>query len=372
MTRAIIRSRRFAVGILLGVLAALLGPGATGAMASFTDAVYAETNAAAGNEVKVFERDRHGALRATGTYATGGTGTSSGLGGQGAVVLDGNRLFAVNAGSDSVSAFRVRGGLLELVDIIPSGGDKPISVSVHGGVLYALNAGGAGNITGFKVARTGELSILGGSARPLSGAGVDPAQVEFSPDGRLLAVTEKATNLIDVYTVDRRTGLATAADPQPSAGQTPFGFAFDRRGRLIVSEAFGGATDASAVSSYEVRRGQLDAVSPSVRTTETAACWIVVTGDGRYAYTTNTGSASITGYRIGRGGELELLDEDGRTGATGPMPIDMALAGRSRFLYSLNSGNGTISGFRVRFDGALVPIGATAGLPQGASGLAAS
>jgi 6-phosphogluconolactonase len=356
---------------LLGALAALLGPGATGVMASPADAVYSQTNAAAGNEVKVFTRDRDGSLTPAGSYPTGGTGTGSGLGGQGAVVHEGNRLFAVNAGSDSVSAFRVRGSGVELVDIIPSGGDRPISLTVHGGVLYALNAGGTGNITGFKVARTGELSILGGSTRPLSGAAVDPAQVVFSPDGRLLAVTEKATNKIDLYAVDRRSGLASAPDPQPSSGETPFGFAFDRSGRLIVSEAFGGATDASAVSSYEVRRGSLAPVSPSVRTTETAACWIVVTGNGRYTYTTNTGSASITGYRIGRGGELELLDQDGRTGATGPMPIDMALAGHSRFLYGLNGGDGTISGFRVRFDGGLVPLGRTPGLPQGASGLAA-
>jgi 6-phosphogluconolactonase len=357
--------------VLLGALAALLGPGATGAMASSSGAVYSQTNAAAGNEVKAFQRDRNGSLTAAGSYATGGTGTGSGLGGQGAVVLDGNRLFAVNAGSDSVSAFRVRGSALELVDIIPSGGDRPISATVHGRVLYVLNAGGTGNITGFSVARGGELSILGGSTRPLSGPAVDPAQVEFSPDGRLLALTEKATNTIDLYTVDRRSGLASASDPQPSAGQTPFGFAFDPHGRLIVSEAFGGATDASAVSSYDVGRGGLDPVSPSVRTTETAACWIVVTRNGRFTYTTNTGSASITGYRIGRGGELELLDEDGRTGATGPMPIDMALAGHSRFLYALNAGDGLISGFRVRFDGGLVPLGRTPGMPQGASGLAA-
>jgi 6-phosphogluconolactonase len=371
MSRRTTRSRRLAAAVLLGVLAALLGPGASSAMAGGSGAVYTTTNGAAGNEVKVFHRDQNGSLVAGGAYATGGTGTGAGLGNQGAVVLDGDRLFAVNAGSDSVSAFRVRHGALELVDIIPSGGDRPISVSVHGGVLYALNAGGTGNVTGFRVSRRGELSILGGSTRPLSSAAADPAQVEFSPDGGLLVVTEKATNLIDVYSIDRRTGLASAPDSQPSAGQTPFGFAFDGRGHLIVSEAFGGAQDASAVSSYDVHGGELEPVSPSVATTETAACWIVVTRNGRYAYTTNTGSNSISGYRIDRDGELELLDADGRTGETGATPLDMALAEGSRFLYSLNSGDGTISGFRVRADGGLVPIGGAGGLPAGASGLAA-
>ena len=37
--------------------------------------------------------------------------------------------------------------------------------------------------------------------------------------------------------------------------------------------------------------GALHLVSPSVPTGQTAACWIVVTKDGKYAYTTNTGSA---------------------------------------------------------------------------------
>jgi 6-phosphogluconolactonase len=102
-----------------------------------------------------------------------------------------------------------------------------------------------------------------------------------------------------------------------------------------------------------------------------AACWVAVTPDGRFAYTTNTGSGSISGYRVGHGGGLTLLDADGQTGHTGPGPIDMALTGSSRFLYSLNSGDGTISGFRVKADGGLAPIDGSSGLPAAATGLAA-
>ena len=184
-------------------------------------------------------------------------------------------------------------------------------------------------------------------------------------------MTEKNTNLIDTYEVDGDTGLASGPSPQASAGATPFGFAFDGRGHLIVSEAFGGAPDQSAVSSYAVDDGLIDAISPSVGTTETAACWIVVTKNGRFAYTTNTGSGSISGYRISHDGRLTLLDADGKTGLTGPGPIDMALTGNSRFLYSLNSGDGTISGFHVKADGGLAPIGGASGIPTAATGLAA-
>ena len=362
---------RAALPIALVLALAALGITAAGAMANSPRAVYTLTNDPAGNAVQVFKRSGHGSLSPAGEFATGGTGTGAGLGNQGALVLDGRRLFAVNPGSDSISSFKVRGHRLELIDSDPSGGDLPISLTVDDGLLYVLNAGGAGEITGHTISRHGALAPLVGSTRPLSGVSVDPAQVSFDPSGDTLAVTEKATNLIDTYEVNGDTGLASGPNSQASAGATPFGFAFDRRGHLIVSEAFGGAADQSAVSSYAVDDGVIDPISPSVGTTETAACWIVVTKNGRFAYTTNTGSGSISGYRVRQGGALTLLDADGRTGLTGPGPIDMALTRSSRFLYSLNSGDGTISGFRVRADGGLAPIDGAGGLPLAATGLAA-
>jgi 6-phosphogluconolactonase len=367
----VLRRARLTLPIALALVLAVVGVAATGAMADSPRAVYTATNDAAGNTVKVFHRSLFGQLRPGREFATGGLGTGTGLGNQGGLVLDRDRLFVVNAGSDSISSFKVRGHGLELIDTDPSGGDQPISLTVHDGLLYVLNAGGVANITGHEVSRHGRLSPLAGSTRPLSAPAPGPAQVSFDPRGRTLVVTEKDTNLIDTYEVDRRTGLADGPNSQPSAGTTPFGFAFDRRGHLIVSEAFGGAADASAVSSYEVDDGLIEPITPSAATTETAACWIVVTKDGRFAYTTNTGSASISGYRVSRDGELSLLDADGRTGVTGPGPIDMALTHSGRLLYSLNSGDGTISGFFVARDGDLVPIGGVSGLPASANGLAA-
>src|SRR5688500_5914835 len=254
-------------------------------------AVYTLTNSASGNAVAVFDRARDGSLTPDGTVPTGGSGTGSGLGSQGALVLDRNRLFAVNAGSNTVSLLQVnRRGKVRLADTAPSGGVRPISLTVRGKLLYVLNAGSAtspASIRGF-LALWGKLVPLPGSTRPLSTAAPDPAQVEFSPNGRHLVVTEKATSMIVTYQVGRF-GYANGPNAQPSAGQTPFGFAFDRRGRLIVSEAFGGAPDASALSSYSLGgNGTITPITASAETTETAACWVVVTKDGRYTYTTNT------------------------------------------------------------------------------------
>ena len=163
---------------------------------------------------------------------------------------------------------------------------------------------------------------------------------------------------------------------QASAGETPFGFAFTSSGLLVVSEAFGGMTDLSAVSSYGVDgSGMISAISSSVPTTETAACWIAISRDDRFAYTTNTGSGSITGYAINNStGELTRLDADGVTGDTGmdSGPLDMAFARNGRFLYVLNAGTHEIAAFvQNSHTGGLYWLQAVGDLPESANGLAA-
>lgn len=201
-------------------------------------AVYTLTNQSSGNAVAVFTRASDGTLTPAGTFATGGTGTGAGLGSQGAVVLsaDGLRLFAINAGSNDVSVFNVTATGLSLASRTPSGGTLPISITTSDNVVYVLNAGGAGNITGFRLDRTGGLTPLPSSTRTLSGAATNPAQVSFSPDGGRLVVTEKATNLLDAYPVSAN-GIAGPPSTLTSAGGTPFGFAFGLHGVLFVSEA---------------------------------------------------------------------------------------------------------------------------------------
>ena len=337
-------------------------------------AVYTMSNAAAGNRILAFDRAPNGNLTPAGSFATGGLGSGGGLGNQSGLVLtDNNRwLLAVNAGSNDISLFAVDDDVLHWVDKAPSGGSKPVSVTIHRRLVYVLNAG-SDTVSGFTLRPTGKLSPIAGSTRPLSGTGTDAAQVQFSPDGRWLVVTEKATNLILTYPVDDD-GLLGPPQLHPSAGMTPFGFAFGARRQLFVSEAFGGAPDASAVSAYRLRRdGTLDVVSASVPTLQTAACWVVVTEDGRFAYTTNTGSGSISGYAIDSDGALTLLNADGRTANTGAgsTPIDLALSENGRFLFVLNSGAQSIGAFRILSSGQLQPVGAVGGLPASANGLAA-
>src|SRR6185436_3822276 len=166
-------------------------------------AVYVLSNQPTGNSVIRFDRSRDGSLVAAGEYPTGGTGTGGSLSSQGAVTIDdaGRYLYAVNAGSGSVTSFRIRRDGLQLIDTAPSGGTMPTSVTVHGDLVYVLNAGGAGNISGFSV-HQGDLQPLAGSMRPLSAAGTQPAEVAFSPDGDRVVVSERATQQLDVYAVN--------------------------------------------------------------------------------------------------------------------------------------------------------------------------
>lgn len=339
--------------------------------------VYTMSNSPAGNAVMVFSRAADGALSFHDHFPTGGMGTGGGLVNQAGLVLagDDDLLIAVNAGSDEISVFRVDGDDLILRSIVPSGGDLPVSVTAHDGLVYVLNAGGAGGISGFAWSGPGELSPIEGSTRGLSGADVTAAaQVGFSPDGRFLVVTEKATNLIDVFLM-REDGTPGDAVVQASVGATPFGFSFTSAGVLIVSEAFGGAENASALSSYAIGGdGVLNVISATVPTNQTAACWVEMGRKSRFAYTTNTGSASISAYRVNRvTGEITLRDKGGRSGETADGPIDLALAGNGRFLYTLDSASHQISAFAVDpKDGGMKRIeGGVQDLPTGVNGMAA-
>jgi 6-phosphogluconolactonase (cycloisomerase 2 family) len=335
--------------------------------------VYLPTNQPTGNSIMVFHRDAAGVLTFVGSVASGGIGAGTGadpLASQGAVILsrDNRLLFAVNAGSDSVSVFAVSGDRLDLLYTIASGGTLPVSLTVGGNLLYVLNAGGAPNISGFTIeSSTNRLVPLAGSTQSLpGGAAASPAQVSFSPDDSVLIVTEKGTNMIDTFAVDDD-GVARPGVAFPSSGITPFGFAFGHDNVTIVSDAGSGA-----LSSYAVdEEGNLDLVTPALSDTQAAPCWVVVPRNGRFAYTANAGSGTISSYTAGEAGRLALLDVAAASVARGSAPTDMALSNNSRFLYVRNGGNGTISGFRLNADGSLTLVSTVGGLPAGTQGIVA-
>ena len=149
---------------------------------------------------------------------------------------------------------------------------KIISGTENADLVYVLNAGGEGSITGFVKQHGCFLTPIEGSTVSLNITDgqnppfflVAPAQIGFTPDGSHLVVLIKGRTegSILLYPVDYTTGLLGEPTQTRSAGFTPFAFEFDGRGNLLVAEAFGTATripavqgptlNAGSVSSYEI------------------------------------------------------------------------------------------------------------------------
>src|SRR5258708_5199227 len=225
-------------------------------------AVFVQTNDPAGNQILAYHRANNGTLTLTGTYDTGGKGgrvegaAVDPLASQGALAYDDDHqlLVGVNAGSNSVFAFQVDGDRLSARTVRSSGGTLPVSVALHGDLAYVVNAGGAGNVHGYRI-DDNRLESITGSARslgltPVTGSKTflnTPGQIGFSPDGDQLIVTTKANGSdIDVFAVGENGTLSAKPVVNPSATPVPFGFIFDH-GHLLLVEA-----GASSVSTYSV------------------------------------------------------------------------------------------------------------------------
>jgi 6-phosphogluconolactonase (cycloisomerase 2 family) len=324
-------------------------------------AVFAATDNLAGNQVVAYRRAADGTLTLAGTYPTGGLGGQLAgsvvdhLASQGSLGYDGRRglLYAVNAGSDTVSVFAVRGDRLALRQVIGSGGAFPVSVAVRGSLVYVLNAEGGGSLHGYRVA-SGRLIPIAGSTRAL---GLNPAatpqftntpgQAAFSPDGTQLIVTTKANGSdIDVFAVRPNGRLSSQPVVNADPGAVPFAITFDPAGHLVIADA-----GTNALSTFALRPdGTLTALD-TVGTGQSATCWVAA--DRGLLFASNAGSASISGYASAPGGTLTLL---GQT-ATDPGTVDAAVTPGGRFLYVQTGGNGVLDEFAVSPGGSLAEVG---------------
>jgi len=351
------------------------GPGEANAQ-NPNGAVFVMSNAAENNQIDAYVRHADGSLQADGVFSTGGDGsggTVDPLHSQGSLVLsnDHQLLFAVNAGSGTVSSFAVHASTLTLLGTEPSGGTTPSALAQNGNLLYVLNSGGDGNVSGFHVAPGGRLKPIENSTRDLSGNTTSPTSLAISPNGRFLVVTESATNNIDVFRI-YPDGSLSDVRVDPSSGVTPFGAKFAPDGVVIVANNTSGA---GTVSSYDLQwDGSLKVLSAAVPSLGSGTCWNVIAPDGRYTYTANANTSNLSGFAIGRQGTLTPL------GATivaanppGSTNIDTAISEDGKFIYTLNGGSGNIGVFSVAADGSVTFLTTVGGLPPagGLNGIAA-
>lgn len=335
-------------------------------------AVFVQTDNPAGNAISVYDRATGGTLSPAGTYPTGGLGGVLGgsvvdhLASQNSLVYDAGarELFAVNAGSDTVSVFGVHAGdRLRLRQVIGSGGSFPVSIAVDGEVVYVLNALGGGTIQGYRLIG-GRLAAIAGSSRtlsltpdPASVFTTTPGDIAFTPGGQQLLVTTKgSTNAIDVFAVDSQ-GLPSAT-PVVNAepGAVPFAFAFSASGQVDVAEP-----GPDAVASFSLSAGGTLTPIASVQTGAAGTCWLVA--DGSVLFAGNAGSATETSVLSAPSGQLTL----GTTTATDPGTVDAAASPDGRYLYVQTGRAGIVDEFQVGTGGTLAELGSVT-VPNAAGG----
>ena len=332
--------------------------------------IFISSNAAAGNEVLVYQRASSGPATLLNRYATQGTGTGAGLGSQGAVTLSGNGrfLFVVNAASNTVSTFAFGGGGLVLKSVVDSAGHTPISVTEHEGVVYVLNAGGSGGVAGFRNVGGTLVPVAGGTGTLSASGGTSPSLLKPTCAGDVLVVSEKNTNRLTSFLV-RRDGSLTQKTVTASSGATPFGFAFTQRDTLVVSEA-----PASTVSSYRFNDNSPvpRVVTASLPNTQGAACWIAVSPNGKFAFSANAATSSVSSFNVARNGQLSLIA--GAAGLTGPNAgaVDMAVSPNGEQLHVFASRGLQMVSFKITATGMLMPLGSVGGMPAGSTGLASN
>lgn len=335
--------------------------------------VYTMSNATSGNAILAYKRAADGSLSREATYSTGGKGSGAALGSEGGIVLSADKhwLFAVNAGSNEISVFAADAdGALYLTSKAASGGSDPVSIATDDDLVYTVNSG-SDLIAGFRLSPEGKLTPLPGSVKGLGATGTGPGQISFSPGGQELIVSEKNKNSFAIFPINQDGLPEGSARIEPSAGAEPYGFAFSNSKTLLVTEADGGAANASSVSSYHLYRGGLlGLVDGSATTHQTAACWISATPDGRFAYTSNAGSKTISGFGVTPAGDLTLLNSTGVSGTTGAAAGSSVVSPDGKSLYVLYEGGVSISAYAIADDGSLTPVETVTRLPAGADGLA--
>jgi len=391
-------TRLWLIALTLCAAAALVFPALSHAAKKppHVGAAYTETNQP-DNKVVVYARGADGSLTEIQRVDTGGAGVNGNapfgqgfLDSNGAVELNGHLLFAVNAGDDTISSFRVGDdGRLTLADTAPSGGDHPTSIDTHKGLLYVLNVD-SNDISGLRYSKQGELTPLSNSTRVLATPlGTTPVgglpspfadQVLFSPDGKVLTVPERLSNgfqgQLDTFRVgsDGRPGQAQA---NASNAFIPFGLEWDNHGHLIVAN--GGPPpnfSPGSGSSYSLSGTTLTPIDNQLAGDD-ATCWLAITNNGKYVFMINQPpgrNGSVSRFSISRDGHLTLLGTTPTSGAS----ADTALSRDSKYLFVQNiilpgqTGNATIDTYRVHSDGSLTHLGLVdSGVPGSASGFAA-
>jgi 6-phosphogluconolactonase len=403
MKRKASLTQKSVLGVLTVCICLFLGGGASAEnhdqKGPASGAVYVLTNLIEGNTVVVYHRSADGTLTRVGEVPTGGRGSGPGelppgfgdgpgpnpLDSQDGLVLtdDGAFLLAVNSRSNDVSVFAVHNDELRLVDRVSSNGNFPVSIAHHKNLIYVLNEGespdeffgGVPNMSGFWLDNDGKLHSIARSTIVTGTPDSGPSEAAITPDGKYLVITEMFTNFIKIFAVQEG-GLLAEKLTIAANNPTPLAVDFSHNNLVAITEGNDighrvGSPNGATLSTYRMTdEGWLEPISRATHVNKTGTCWVRFSADGRFAFTGDTGSGTVSTFSVSHEGELTLLSS-ADTGGLASVPIDLALSRDGRFLYVLASFSGAVKGFRIENDGSLTPAGSVNGLPITIQGIVA-
>jgi 6-phosphogluconolactonase len=373
-----VRPLRLALPLVLAAAVFTVVAGGASAASSVVGHLYVNDNTAGANTIAGFDRHADGTLTPIpgSPFPTGGAGTGHGIGAQGALqqTSDGRYLIAVDAGSNQISVLRIGpDGSLKAVGggSVDSGGLEPLSIAVHGNLVYVANAGSGGsNYTGFTLNPGGHLRPLANSTYTLPDA-ASPGDVLFNGDGTKLVGTRVGTSQIDSFSVGSD-GLLTAAAGSPftAQGLGPFGSEFRPTdpAQLFVSNAHDGAGNGTVSAFSDASDGSLSSIGSSpYPDAQTAPCWVEISHDGNYLFAVNTASGSVSRYAIATDGSLSLLGSTPISG-TQTGAFDARLSPDGSTLFVVEDGAAAIGAFAVNGGDLTELPSSPTPLPNGAAG----
>lgn len=318
---------------------------------------------------------------------------------------DNKNVLVVNAGEGTVTSLRVQHDLsLKQVNKVEAGDIKPDGIASYKNYVYVASMGKTvadpsdGNIKGYTIDENGYMKAMPDSVRKLSGR---PASIEITPDGKYLIVVEITTGLVRSYAIDSDGSLS--AEPvsmiySPQANKDRF-FALpigtkiikgkDGNATLLVTETrftdsarqfrnstpeqkkkypflqlFQGQT--GSVTSYNIDHdGKLTMVSPDVLAGtdywggEQAVCWVTASRDGKFAWTTNPLTSSISTYSVNDDARITLKKQIAyQDPAFDEYFLDMDISADGNYVNTISGNTGKTFVFRInKQNGDLTKVG---------------
>ncbi|MFG2000978.1 beta-propeller fold lactonase family protein [Spirillospora sp. NPDC048911] len=244
------------------------------------------------------------------------------------------------------------------------------AIPAQGRTLYVTNRA-TDDVTVFKIGPDGRLTTAGGR----TGTGNEPRGLVFSPDARHAYGVNgddsvSAQGTVSAYTVSGDGGLTPLGAPVGTGGDTGFGIAIDPAGKALYVTNI----DSGTVTVFAIQPdGRVVRLGEPVTTGYDSPRGVAVSPDGRRVFVSHGRPAEgrddvVVTFAVNADRTLTRAGTPARVGSGGN---GVAVSPDGRFLYVVSTGSDQVSGFAIGRDGDLASLPGSpfpaADFPEGAA-----